>query len=103
MNEQDFWNDNELAQKVLQENKSLKETVEEYYSLKEALEEIEILIELGLEENDESIEREIEQSIKSLEKEIDTVRIKTLLSGEYDKNNAILSINAGTGRLDAQD
>ena len=42
MNEQDFWNDNELAQKVLQENKSLKETVEEYYSLREALEEIEI-------------------------------------------------------------
>ena len=45
MNEQDFWNDNELAQKVLQENKSLKETVEEYYSLKEGLEEIEVLIE----------------------------------------------------------
>ncbi|MGL6105559.1 peptide chain release factor 2 [Romboutsia sp.] len=103
MNEQDFWNDNEKAQKVLQENKSLKETIEEYNFLKEALEEIEILIELGLEESDESIEKEIEQNISNLEKEIDAVRIKTLLSGEYDKNNAILSINAGTGGLDAQD
>ena len=88
MNHQDFWNDNELAQKVLQENKGLKETVEEYNQLKESLEEIEVLIEIGLEESDDSIEKEIEKSI---------------LSGDYDKNNAILSINAGTGGLDAQD
>ena len=56
MNHQDFWNDNELAQKVLQENKGLKETVEEYNQLKESLEEIEVLIEIGLEESDDSIE-----------------------------------------------
>ena len=103
MNHQDFWNDNELAQKVLQENKGLKETVEEYNQLKESLEEIEVLIEIGLEESDDSIEKEIEKSISNLEKEIDRVRIKTLLSGDYDKNNAILSINAGTGGLDAQE
>ena len=103
MNEQDFWNDNELAQKTLQENKALKETVEEYEGLIEALEEIEVLIEIGMEEKDDSIEKEIESSIQTLEKNIDVVRIKTLLSGEYDKNNAILSINSGTGGLDAQD
>jgi peptide chain release factor 2 len=103
MSEQDFWNDNEMAQRVLQENKQLKETVEEYNSLREKLEEIEILLELGLEEPDDSIEGEIENSIQSLENEIDNMRIKTLLNGEYDKNNAILSINAGTGGLDAQD
>ena len=103
MNHQEFWNDNEVAQRVLQENKGFKETVDEYNKLKESLEEIEVLIEIGLEENDESIEKEIEKSISDLEEEIDTVTIKTLLSGDYDKNNAILSINAGTGGLDAQD
>nr|WP_095406579.1 peptide chain release factor 2 [Romboutsia maritimum] len=103
MSDQDFWNDNDLAQKILQENKILKDTVDEYNSLKESLEEIEILIEIGQEENDSSIEKEIEKSIETLEKGIDDIRIKTLLSGEYDKNNAVLSINAGTGGLDAQD
>ena len=63
MNHQDFWNDNELAQKVLQENKGLKETVEEYNQLKESLEEIEVLIEIGLEESDDSIEKEIEKYV----------------------------------------
>ncbi len=103
MNQQDFWNDNEVAQKVLQENKNLKETVEEYQKLIENLEEIEVLIEIGLEENDSSMEEEIENTIKNLQEEIDALRIKTLLSGEYDKNNAIMSINSGTGGLDAQD
>lgn len=103
MNNQNFWLDNELAQKVLKENKSLKETLQEYNALKNSLEDIEILIEIGIEESDELIEKEIEESIVNLDKEIDSLKIKTLLNGEYDKNNAILSINAGTGGLDAQD
>ena len=103
MNKQEFWNDNEKAQKVIQENKALKDIVEEYNKLTENLEEIELLIEIGLEESDDSICKEIETNIDNLEKEIDNMRIKTLLSGEYDKNNATLSINAGTGGLDAQD
>ncbi|VIB62622.1 peptide chain release factor 2 [Clostridioides difficile] len=103
MNQQDFWNDNEVAQRVLQENKSLKETLEEYESLKSLLEDIEVLIEIGLEEDDDSVERDIEKSIESMEEKLSKMKIKTLLNGEYDKNNAILSINAGTGGLDAQD
>lgn len=103
MNKQDFWNDNEFAQRVLQENKSLKETLEEYESLKNLLEDVEVLIEIGLEEDDDSVEKDIEKSIESIEKKLSEIKIKTLLSGEYDKSNAILSINAGTGGLDAQD
>ena len=103
MLEQDFWNDNERAQKVLQENKNLKESIEQYNQLKESIEEIEMLIEIGLEENDDSMEQEIEQAIKELDAKISKMKIKTLLNGEYDKNNAILSINSGTGGLDAQD
>lgn len=103
MSKEDFWNDNESAQSLLQSTKVLKETVDEYNSLKEIVEEIEILIEIGLEENDSSVESDIEKSIENLQKNIDNMRIKTLLNGEYDKNNAIVSINAGTGGLDAQD
>jgi peptide chain release factor 2 len=103
MSQQDFWNDNEKAQKVLQENKSLKETLDEFNHLESSLEEIDVFIELAIEEGDISLEKEVEKMIENLESSIDELKIKTLLSGEYDKNNAILSINAGTGGLDAQD
>ena len=104
MEKQDFWEDNENAHKVLQENKKLCETVEKFEQLQKNLEDIEVLIELGLEEDDsEDIEKEISDFINKLKDVIDEMTIQTLLSGEYDKNNAIVSINAGTGGLDAQD
>ena len=103
INKQDFWDDNEKAQKILQQNSDLKNIISEFEGLNSDLEEIEILIELGLEAEDESIEPDIEKSIKKLEDKIDEVKIKTLLNGKYDVNNAVLSINAGTGGLDAQD
>ena len=104
MERQDFWEDNENAHKVLQENKKLCETVEKFEQLQKNLEDIEVLIELGLEEDDsEDIEEEVSDSINKLKDVIDEMTIQTLLSGEYDKNNAIVSINAGTGGLDAQD
>lgn len=98
-----FWNDNEKAQKILQKNKSIKDTIEEYEMLKNDLEEIELLLEMAMEEDDDSLEKDIQLSIEKMQNNLDKVRIKTLLNGEYDKNNAILSINAGTGGLDAQD
>ena len=103
MNRQDFWDDNEAAQKVLQNNKYFGEIIEKYELLKGSLEEIEILIELGEEEEDDSVEAEVEASISKLRDIIDEMTIRTLLSGEYDMNNAIMSINSGTGGHDAQD
>ena len=87
----------------MQKNKSIKDTIEEYEMLKNDLEEIELLLEMAIEEDDDSLEKDIELSIEKMQYNLDKVRIKTLLGGEYDKNNAILSINAGTGGLDAQD
>lgn len=71
--------------------------------MKESVDDIEILIELAVEENDDSVYEEVKDSINTLEKELDDFKIKTLLDGEYDGGNAILSLNAGTGGLDAQD
>lgn len=99
----DFWNDNEKAQKMLQSNKALKEDLENYRGLSDSYEEIQIMIELAQEEDDMSLEKEVQNEIESLEVKIEGMRIKTLLSGEYDKNSAILSIHAGSGGLDAQD
>lgn len=103
MSDQNFWNDNEKAQKTLQENKSLKDTLDEYKDLQNSLEDIIVLMELSEEENDLSLEKEVIESIEQLENKISNIKIKTLLNGEYDRNNAIISIHAGTGGLDAQD
>lgn len=103
MSEQNFWDDNEKAQSLLQENKMLKESIEEFENLENYLEDINVLIELALEEDDLSLEKEVNDSTEALYSDIDKMKIKTLLNGEYDKNNAIMSIHAGTGGLDAQD
>lgn len=71
--------------------------------MKESIDDIEILIDLAVEENDDLVYEEVKDSINTLEKELDDFKIKTLLDGEYDGGNAILSLNAGTGGLDAQD
>lgn len=99
----DFWNDSNRAQLILQKIKVLKDKIDTFNNLKEKHEEIEILLEMAQEENDESLEMDIKSELKDLNENIEKLRIETLLSGEYDKNNAILSIHAGAGGLDAQD
>lgn len=99
----DFWDDHETAQKVLKEKKSLELKVSGYEELCKKFEEIEIMIDLALEEADESVIPEIEENYKSLLDAVEKMKIKVLLSGEYDEKNAIISIHAGSGGLDAQD
>ncbi|RKD32366.1 peptide chain release factor 2 [Thermohalobacter berrensis] len=99
----DFWNDPKEAKKVAQDVKEYKEKLKRYNDLNTQIEDVEVLIELSYEENDNSVFEEIQNSIKTIEKELESLRIDTLLNGEYDKNNAILSINSGAGGLEAQD
>ena len=107
MEEQSFWENSENANKILQENKHLTAIIEEYGELNSELEDIETLIELGQgelsHEEDEEVESSIKESISKLSSKIESMTLEMLFSGEYDSNNAIVSINSGTGGLDAQD
>lgn len=93
-----FWDDTETSQKKMKELKSYKDDVEVYRQLETSYEDIETLIEMGYEENDASIIPEIEEELNSLKESYEQLRIKTLLSGEYDHNDAILSLHAGARR-----
>lgn len=99
----EFWNDNDKAQKVLQELAFQKTTYDKSENLKSQLEDIEVLIELGMEENDESLEKEIAENLTSIEDDIAEWELERTLGGEYDKSPAVFTINAGTGGTDAQD
>lgn len=103
IHEADFWDNHESAQKILKEKKSLEDKLDELKSLEDGLSDINVMIEMA--EESESLEfcKEIEESFDELNKKIEVVRIKTLLNGPYDANNAIISVHAGSGGLDAQD
>ena len=103
MQEPNFWDDIENAQKVVQKSKVLKDKVEKYEALVNRVSDYEALIELSDEEEDLSTLGEIRNERSSLEKEIDNLRIETLLSGEYDKNDAIITIHSGAGGTEACD
>lgn len=100
---EDFWNDHEAAQRLLKEKKIIDNKVEEFEKLEKDLEDVEILIELAMEAGDQSIVKEIQESYMGFKKELENLRLKTLLDGEYDTNNAIISVHAGSGGTDAQD
>ena len=87
----------------MQELKNLKDTVEEFQELEEKKEEIQILIEMGYEENDPEVRPEIEEGMKTLSEELEKMRLATLLSGEYDNCNAILTLHAGAGGTESCD
>lgn len=101
--EEDFWDNHESAQKILKEKKSLEDKLDELKSLEDGLSDINVMIEMAEESESREFCKEIEESFDELNKKIETVRIKTLLNGPYDANNAIISVHAGSGGLDAQD
>lgn len=98
-----FWDDLENSQKILQKSKGLENKINDYNKLNNALEDIIALIELSIEEDDESSIDEINREIASFKKKLEDKKLSTLLTGEYDKSNAILTFHAGAGGTEAQD
>ena len=98
-----FWDDPETSQKIVQKTGRLKNTVELYDKSVTLYDDLTVLIEMGDEEGDLSLIPEIEASIDELEKSLASQRLQTLLTGEYDKNNAILTFHAGAGGTEAMD
>ena len=102
MQEAGFWDDAQRAQEVTQEAKRVKDKIDKFKNLNERIDDVEVLKEL-MEENDEETAKEIISEVKALSKEIDTLKIETILSGEYDRNDAILTLHTGVGGSDAND
>ena len=103
MEEPDFWDNPEQSTKLVKEAKSLKDTVEAYRHLESEYEDIGTLIEMGYEENDESLIPEIEQMLNEFVDGVEQMKVQTLLSGPYDRNNAILKLGAGAGGTESCD
>lgn len=99
----DFWNDPEVSQNKMKEVKSLKDDVATYAALSAQYDDIETMIEMGYEENDPGLIPEIDQMMKEFVQTYEDIRMKTLLSGEYDRNNAIVSLHAGAGGTESCD
>ncbi|MBU5427769.1 peptide chain release factor 2 [Tissierella pigra] len=101
--EEDFWKDVETAQKTMQDMKALRNQIEEYEGLIKSIEDLEVFMDLILEEEAYDMYKDLEEGLHNIIKDADKFKLNTLLSGEFDKNNAILSIHSGAGGLEAQD
>ncbi|MFV0363310.1 MAG: peptide chain release factor 2 [Suipraeoptans sp.] len=98
-----FWDDPEGSTRLMKEAKNLKDTLDTLEGLFSQFEDIQVLIDMGYEENDSSIAAEVKEELDNFEKSFETMRIQTLLSGEYDNLNAILTIHAGAGGTESCD
>ncbi|MDO5311161.1 MAG: peptide chain release factor 2 [Clostridia bacterium] len=99
----DFYDDMDAAGKVMQKLKGLRDKLERYDKLKASWEDLTTLVELAIEEDDESVLDEIKSAYKELCSNLESMKLETLLSGRYDKNNAIITLHAGAGGTEAQD
>ena len=103
MSEPSFWDDAAAAQKLNQELAALKGGVDTYRDLKAKYEDAETLYEMGIEESDPSMEGDIRAELNLIAAGLETLQLEVLLSGEYDANDAILTLHAGAGGTEAQD
>lgn len=99
----DFWKKPQRVQKVNQRIAFLREEIADYEKLSGEIEELETLLELAIEENDATLHAEISNGLAAAATRLETMELRLMLTGEFDENNAILSIHAGAGGVDAQD
>lgn len=98
-----FWDDQAQAKKVTQEIAALKERLEKYRDLENKFHDAATLWELGMEEQDDSVADEVEKELAVLRQAVERLELEIMLRGEYDGNNAILTLHAGAGGTEAQD
>ena len=103
MEEPDFWDNPERSQEMMKELKSLKDDKEIYENLESQRDDMETLIEMGYEEDDASVIPEIQEILDQFEADFENIRMKTLLSGEYDRDDAIVTLHAGAGGTESCD
>ena len=102
MQESNFWNDIDKAQEITQKSKRLKDKISKIEGLEKSFEDVEVLKDM-IEQDDMDSIKEIISEIKSIEKQVEEFKIEILLSGEYDRNDAILTLHTGVGGSDAND
>ncbi len=98
-----FWDDMENSQKVLKLTKDLKNKVERYETLKSSYDDTLDMIEMAIEEDEDDMYPELNDSFKKIKDELEKQTLETLLSGPYDKNNAIVTLHAGAGGTESHD
>jgi peptide chain release factor 2 len=103
MSEPGFWDEPDAAQRVAQELNGLKDTVTRYETLAARFADTMVLWQLGMEEQDESVYDEVSQTLTAVGTDVEHLELALMLSGEYDKNHAILTLHAGAGGTEAQD
>ncbi len=103
MSDPTLWDNPEEAQKIAQEVTRLKDSIAQHRELSDRHSDMTILWQLGMEENDEGVYPEVTAALAGIEKDIEHLELTLMLSGEYDNNNAILTLHAGAGGTEAQD
>ena len=98
-----FWDDQGQAQKVTKQQATMKDSISLYSELRQSLEDLEVLAELSQEEDDPNVLQETGEELKLLERRVSELELDVLLSGQYDRGNAIISLHAGAGGTEAQD
>ena len=103
MSEPGFWDDQDAAQTVISESNVLKDVVENYMGMNDAQEDLEMTLELLRDEFDEEMQEELGTDLKAFKKRLEAFELQMLLSGEFDRHNAVLELHSGAGGTESQD